>query len=56
MIGNLDHVQIVLDHNDRVPRIDKPVENMDQLVDIGDMKAGCRLVPDNVVLDCPRRT
>jgi hypothetical protein len=33
-IGNLDDIQVVLDDQDRVPRIDKPLQNFDQLVDI----------------------
>ena len=40
MIGDFNDVQIVLNHHNCIPRVHKPVKNIDQLVHIRDMKPG----------------
>ena len=45
-VGRLDHVEIVFDHDDRVPLLDETVEDLEQLVDVVEMQAGRRLVED----------
>ena len=45
-VGRLDHVQIVLDDDDRVSLLDKAVEDLEQLVDVVEVQAGRRLVED----------
>ena len=43
-VGTLDHVQIVFDHNDRVPLIHQTVEDIEQLAHIVEVQASCRLI------------
>ena len=43
-VGGLDHVQVVLDHHDRVAQIDQPVEHVQQLGQVVEVQAGGRLV------------
>ena len=43
-IGELDHVQIMLDQHQRVSLLEQAIENFRQLSDILQMKAGRRLV------------
>src|SRR4051812_14943809 len=38
-IGAFDHVEIVLDDEDRVPQIRQAVEHVEQVVDIGEVQA-----------------
>ena len=45
-VGLLDHVEVVLDHEHGVACIDEPLEHLQELLDIGEMKAGCRFVKD----------
>src|SRR5262245_41868911 len=42
----LDHVEVVLDHEHGVPRVDEPLEHVEQLLDVGEVKTGRRLVKD----------
>ena len=43
-VSRLDHVEIVLDHDDRVPLLDETVEHFEQLVDVVEVQAGRRLI------------
>ena len=43
-VRRLDHVEVVLDHEDRVAGVDEPVEDLEQLLDVGEVEAGRRLV------------
>ena len=43
-VGRLDHVEVVLDHHDRVAQIDQPVEHVEQLGQVVEVQAGGRLV------------
>ena len=43
-VGRLDHVEIVLDDDDRVSLLHETVEHLEQLVDVVEMQAGRRLV------------
>ena len=43
-IGNFDHVQIVLDDEDRAAGVDEAAESEQQLADVIEMQAGGRLV------------
>ena len=43
-VGGLDHVEVVLDDDHRVARVDQAVENLEQLLDVGKVQAGRRLV------------
>src|SRR5262245_33915144 len=45
-VGLLDHVEVVLDHEHRVARVGEPLEDLEQLLDVGEVKAGSRLVED----------
>ena len=42
----LDHVEVVLDHEHGVAPVDQPLENLEQLLDVGEVRAGRRLVED----------
>src|SRR6516164_1312053 len=39
-VGRLDHVQVVLDDDDRVAQIDQAVQHLKQLVDVVEVQAG----------------
>ncbi len=43
-VGRLDHVEVVLDHEHRVALLDEPVEDLEQLLDVGEVETGRRLV------------
>src|SRR5438552_15555086 len=43
-VGELDHVEIVLDENECVALLEKPVEDPPQLLDVFEVKTCCRLV------------
>ena len=45
-VGRLDHVEIVLDDEDRVARLDEAVQHFEQLADVLEVQAGRRLVED----------
>ena len=45
-VGHLDDVEVVLDHDDRVARVDEPLEHLEQPLDVGEVQAGRRLVQD----------
>ena len=45
-VGLLDHVEVVLDHEHRVARVDQPLQHLEQLLDVGEVQAGRRLVED----------
>ena len=45
-VGRLDHVQVVLDHDDRVAQVHQPVEHVEQLVNVVEVQAGGRLVEE----------
>src|SRR5215510_12178307 len=46
VIGTSNHVEIVLDDDDRVALIDEFVEHVEQLTGVFEVKTGCRLVED----------
>ncbi len=46
VIGRLDHVQVVLDHHDRMAGIDQPVQALQEPVNVGEVQARRRLVED----------
>ena len=46
MVGGLDDVEVVLDHDDGVAGIDQPVENTEQLRHVVEVQTGRRLVQD----------
>ena len=46
MIGRLDHIQVVLDHHDRMSGIDQSVQALQEPVDVGEMEPRRRLVED----------
>ena len=52
-VGGLDDVEVVLDDDDRVAAVDEAVEDLEQLLDVGEVQAGGRLVED--VQRPPRR-
>ena len=45
-VGLLDHVEVVLDHEHRVARVHQPLQHLEQLLDVGEVEAGRRLVED----------
>jgi hypothetical protein len=44
VIGRFDHVQVVLDHDDRMAVVDQAVEALQQPIDVGEVQTGRRLV------------
>jgi hypothetical protein len=42
----LDHVEVVLDHEHGVAGVDEPLQHLEQLLDVGEVEAGRRLVED----------
>ena len=46
VVGLLDHVEIVLDHEHRVAAVDEPLQHLEQLLDVGEVQPGRRLVED----------
>src|SRR5205085_3316089 len=46
LVGRLQHVQVVLDHDHRVAVVDEPVQHRQQSLDVGVMESGGRLVQD----------
>src|SRR5262249_56628558 len=46
MIGRLDHVQVVLNHHDRMSGIDQSVQAVQEPIDVGEVQACRRLVED----------
>ena len=45
-VGLLDHVEVVLDHEHGVARVDEPLQHLQQLLDVGEVQPGGRLVED----------
>src|SRR3954452_9113442 len=45
-VGGLDHVEVVLDHDDRVALVDQPLEHREQRLHVGEVEAGGGLVED----------
>src|SRR5699024_9159558 len=45
-IGSLDHVELMLDDDDRIAALDEPRQHMKEATDILAMEAGGRLVED----------
>src|SRR5438445_6395272 len=45
-VGLLDHVEVVLDHEHRVPGVDEPLQHLEQLLDVGEVQTRGRLVED----------
>ena len=43
-VGRLDHVEVVLDHDDGVAQVDQPIEHVEQLGHVVEVQAGRRLV------------
>ena len=43
-VGRLDDFEIVLDHQHGVSRLDEPVQDLQQQLDVGEMQSGGRLV------------
>jgi len=46
MIGSLDDVHVVFDHNDGMSGIDQPIQTFKQALDVSEMKSGSGLVED----------
>ena len=46
VVRRFDHVQIVFDHDDRVPVVDQSVQALQQPVDVGEVQAGRGLIKD----------
>ena len=45
-VGAFDHIQVVLDHNDRIARVNQLLKNTHQFANIIKMQAGRGLVED----------
>src|SRR5437660_6039019 len=45
-VGDLDHVEVVLDHDHRVAGVHESLEYLEQSLDIGEVQARGRLVED----------
>ena len=45
-VGGLDDVEVVLDDEDRVAAVDQAMEDLEQLLDVGEVEPGRRLVED----------
>src|SRR5690349_12470160 len=46
MVGGLDDIEVMLDHEYGMAGVDQAVEALDQALDIGEVQPGCRLVED----------
>lgn len=44
MIGTLDDIEIMLDNHYGIARVNKPLQDLEQFFDIGEVKAGRGLV------------
>src|SRR5690606_16282609 len=49
-VGRLDHVEVMLDHDDRIAAVRKPLKDAEQALDIREVQPGRRLVED---IECP---
>ena len=45
-VGGLDDVQVVFDHQHGVARVGEALQDVEQLLDVGEVQAGGRLVQD----------
>ncbi len=45
-VSALDHIEVVLDHDHAVPRVDKPLQHLQQPLHVGEVQARRRLVED----------
>ena len=45
-VGRLDHLEVVLDDDDRVAQVGQAVEHVEQLADVVEVQPGRRLVED----------
>ncbi len=45
-VGILDHIQVMLDYDHRVPGSGQPLEDTEEFVDIGEVKTGRRFIED----------
>ena len=45
-IRRLDHIEVVLDHQHRVPAVDQSLQHLQELLDVCEVKAGRRLIED----------
>ena len=45
-VGRLDHVEVVLDHDDRVAQVDQPLQHVEQLAHVVEVQPRRRLVQD----------
>src|SRR5688572_21267765 len=45
-VGALYYVEVVLDHEDRVAQVGQAVEHVEEVLDVGEVQAGGRLVED----------
>lgn len=43
-VGGFNHIQIMLDHQDRITLINQPLEHVEQMTDIGRVKPGGRFI------------
>ena len=48
-VGVRHHGLVVLDHDHRLAAVDEPVEQAEQVLDVGEVQAGGRLVEDEDV-------
>src|SRR5580698_6735908 len=46
IVGSLDHVEVMLDHDNRVATVGEPAEYREQLLDVVEMQTGRGLVQD----------
>ena len=46
MVGGFDEFKVMLNYDNRISVIDKFVQYIDEFVNIGNMKSGCRFVED----------
>ena len=46
VVGLFDHVEVVFDHQNCVSKRDQTLEHVEQLVNVGEVQAGRRLVED----------
>src|SRR5947209_19881994 len=45
-VGLLDHIEVVLDHDHGVATVDETLQRLEQLLDVGAVETGRRLVED----------
>ena len=53
MVRRLDHIEVVFDNDNRIARVPQVLKDVEELMDICEVEARCRLIED--IEGLPRR-